>query len=219
MARNQERARVPGLGLFEASAGQRLGADPLGNQLADQRSGLDNSGATIGDGGEGGPAAHVHQRFKLLAFDCRGQVLLVELHDHRDVLGQAMMAQIAEHLVHRIDVLVEGLAPAVGDEHHAIRPGQHGAAGGRVIALARHRPQSETYIGVLDRTDREIEPITVQGPFAVRFDADEVGGMLAGGRTDGFQVGGLASQARTVIHDLEHKFTTNGIEMHKFRPW
>ncbi len=126
-----------------------------------------------------------------------------------------MVTQVAEHLVHRLDVLIERFAAAVGDEHHGVSTDQHRSTGGGIITLAGHGVEFEMDTMTVDVAGIHRQQIETQRALAVGVDHHQITRRVAGHAImDHRQVGGLACHAGTVVHDLQHNLISRGVDTH-----
>jgi hypothetical protein len=130
-------------------------------------------------------------------------LVVLEHQRHVGARGQAQLAQVLRHVVERLEVRVEHGGLRVGHEHDAVDALQHQLAGGVVEDLAGHRVELEPHLHPADHADVERQQVEEEGAVGLGLQADH---LAARARccllVDELEVGGLPTQARTVVHDL-----------------
>ena len=92
------------------------------------------------------------------------EVLLVVLHDQRDLLERAPVGgERAPQLLEGGDVLVDALAARVDHEDHAVDAVEKLLAGRRVLARARHRDDLDPRAHPRDLAELDREPVVAHG--------------------------------------------------------
>ena len=131
-----------------------------------------------------------------------GQVALVVLDDDRDV-GRRRGAQVLDHALQRLEVLLQTAALAVDDEHDRVRAGEHVLAHLAVLRLPGHREALDADLEAADAAEIDRQEVEQQG--AVLFGVDRHQLDFVARAEDAvhlLQARRLAANADPVVHEL-----------------
>ena len=206
-ARRRRRAGRPRCG---SRAGAPLRPPPylVGQRAEDQRGRalqrLLHAGCPDGHRLEERQRARVEPLVQDLERQRVGQVALVVLEDHRDLVRVDLVGlQVLPQVLQALQVGVEHGLLAVRHEHHAVGALQHHAAGGVVEHLAGHGVELDARPHAADGAELDGQEVEEEGAVRLGGQREHLALVLDGQLlVDPLQVGGLAAQAGAVVDDL-----------------
>ena len=133
------------------------------------------------------------------------EIPLVVQQDNRDALGiDAVRLEILPQVFERPAVRLPLIGLTVGDEDDAVDPREDGPAGRVVLDLSGYRIQLNGETITADSTEVERQQIEKQRPVRCRVEGVQTGSALRVRHpVDVLQARGLATESRTVVHDLD----------------
>ena len=143
-----------------------------------------------------------------------GQVALVVLEDHRDLVGVDLVGlEVLPHVLVALEVGVEHRLLRVAHEADRVRALQHHAAGGVVEDLPGDGVELDAGLHPADRADLDGQEVEEEGAVRLGGEREHLALVLDGQLlVDPLQVGGLAAEPRAVVDDLGRELLRRVVE-------
>jgi hypothetical protein len=176
--------------------------------------GLLDADALLGHGLEERHSAGIEPLVQDLDRQRVGQVALVVLQHHRDLVGVDLVdLEVLLQVRQAVEVGVDHRLLAVGDEHDAVRPLQDHPAGGVVEDLPGNRVELDARLHAPDGAELDGQEVEEEGPVGLGGQGEHLS--LVADRqllVDPLQVRRLAAQPRPVIDDLRRELFRRIVE-------